>query len=128
MCEARNHWKDALQLPGASQLIHARRLLEHFGWCDRVPAPELLFGTPLQNDDVAVAVRGSDYALVYIPNGHPVEISLRKLPLKETLRFSWYDPRNGAYYAMGHPDSEDVLRVVPPSSGRGQDWILIVEF
>ena len=128
MCEARNHWKDALQLPGASQLIHARRLLENFGWCDRVPAPELLFGAPLQNDDVAVAVRGSDYALVYIPNGHPVEISLRKLPLKETLRFSWYDPRNGARYAMEQPDSENILRVVPPSSGRGQDWILIVEF
>jgi hypothetical protein len=43
------------------------------------------------------------------------------------LKEIWYDPRYGVAYLVHESDTWGFQRYAPPTSGRGNDWILLLE-
>jgi hypothetical protein len=123
---ARNNWYDVLDLPGAWDLIHARRLLESRPFTSRVPDQSLIVPSYYPETDYVVATRGDGYAFIYFPTGWSAEISLDKLGF-EALHAWWYDPRTGETTLIEPIEVMKDWRFTPPTSGRGNDWILILD-
>jgi hypothetical protein len=118
-------WQEALHQPAAEQMVHLAKLRLSRPYFDFRPAPELVM------DDSAVmahqaAARGDTYAYIYSPLGLPVRSRLEFLGGK-AIRAAWFDPRSGeekpAHAVVPPLDS----CFVPPSSGKGQDWVLILD-
>ena len=45
----------------------------------------------------------------------------------ERVREIWYDPRYGIAYYVHSTDNWGFQTYTPPTSGRGSDWVLILE-
>ncbi|SFJ68823.1 Putative collagen-binding domain of a collagenase [Paenibacillus sp. UNC496MF] len=117
-------WRDALIRPGAAQMRHLRALMEAHSYLDRVPDQSLIADN-YEGANYMVATRGGDYGLIYSPNGIPFRVSLGKLP-GGRVKASWYDPRTGRYDAIGEFANEGEAAFAPPTSGRGEDWVLVL--
>lgn len=127
MCNARREWKEALGLPGASQIIHARNLLSAYDFLSSVPDQSIILSVQTDNSDIAVATRSRDYAFVYLPNGNKIEISLEKIPDAISLRLRWFNPRTGKITQVGEVYAKGSYIAQPVTSGIGNDWVLILE-
>lgn len=117
-------WKEVIRHPGAEQIKHSVSLRLSRPYFEFRPAPELI------DDDTAVmahqsAGRGDNYAYIYTPLGMPIRAHLGKFTDK-IIRAKWFDPRTGKEETFAIVPSADTL-FVPPSSGKGCDWILILE-
>jgi hypothetical protein len=123
---ARNNWYDVLDLPGAADLIHARRLLESRPFLSRVPDQSLIVPSYYPETDFVVATRGDGYAFIYFPSGWSAEIDLGKMGV-EAVHSYWYDPRTGESTLIETIDDMRPRRFNPPSTGRGNDWVLILD-
>ncbi len=123
---ARNNWYDVLDLPGAFDLIHARRLLESRPFLSRIPDQSLIVPSYYPETDYVVATRGDGYAFVYFPTGWPAEIILDKIGAK-SINAYWYDPRNGESKFIESFAGNGTRKFTPPSNGRGNDWILVLD-
>lgn len=119
------NWRKALDRPGASQMRHLRSLMESRPPAGRVPDPSLLV-EDYPGANHMRAIRGQGYASVYSPCGIPFSLRLGVLP-GATVTASWFDPRTGATHPAGETPNTGEGRFVPPSSGRGEDWVLILE-
>jgi hypothetical protein len=124
----RRPWREALALPGASQMVYARRLLESRPFLQRVPDQSLLVSDPGAGTDHIQATRANDgsYAFVYSASGQPFTIDLGKLSGR-SVAASWYDPRTGAVQPAGNFPTESRRDFVPPTSGRDNDWVLVLD-
>ncbi|HEX3008996.1 MAG TPA: putative collagen-binding domain-containing protein, partial [Bacteroidales bacterium] len=122
---ARHNWYDVLDLPGACDLIHARRLMEALPFFSRVPDQSLIVPSYYPETDYVVATRGKGYALVYFPKGWSAEIKLDKIGVDQVKTF-WYDPRTGKSSFVENISAKGIRKFTPPSSGRGNDWILVL--
>lgn len=118
-------WQDALNRPGASQMQHLRRLIESRPFLERVPAQELLPDNP-EGGNYRVATRGERYAMVYYPNGIRGRVQLGVLP-GDKLAASWFNPRTGEFTSIGEVPNEGERVFAPPSAGRGNDWVLVLD-
>lgn len=123
---ARHNWYDVLDLPGAWDLIHARRLMESRPYLSRIPDQSLIVPAYYPETDFVVATRGEGYAFVYIPTGWPVEILPDKIGAKN-LNVYWFDPRTGDSKLFESIPGTGKHSFAPPSSGRGNDWILVLD-
>jgi hypothetical protein len=126
-------WKQALQLPGSSQMQYLRNLIESRPMLLRIPDQWLLVNDPMGTSDRIQACRASDgsYAFIYTATGAKLEIRLidriyEKLSGK-TINAYWYDPRLGTSTFIGEFPKKDSRTFTPPSSGRGNDWVLVLD-
>ena len=122
----RNNWYDVLDLPGASDLIHARRLFESRPFLSRIPDQSLIVPSYYPETDYVVATRGEGYAFVYFPTGWPAEIVLDKIGAGK-INASWYDPRSGEFKSIETIPGKGTIKFTPPSNGRGNDWVLVLD-
>lgn len=123
---ARNNWYDVLDLPGAFDLIHARRLLESRPFISRVPDQSLIVTSYYPETDYVVATRGEGYAFIYFPTGWTADIILDKVGAKSITAY-WFDPRNGESKLIETFPGKGTRKFTPPSNGRGKDWILVLD-
>jgi hypothetical protein len=67
--DARTGWREAIDLPGAAQMRHARALIESRPFLTRVPDQGVIKSDPGKGADHAQATRDADgtYAFVYLP-------------------------------------------------------------
>jgi hypothetical protein len=123
---ARTPWWKALDLPGAAQVGHARRLVESRPYLEGVPDQKLLASPAGKGGDHVRATRGRDgsYAFVYIPSGREVTIDLGVLSGK-SVRAWWYDPRSGTASEAGTFAREGKRAFQPPKPG--PDWVLVLD-
>jgi len=119
------HWKTALLRPGASQMRHLRTLMESRPALSRVPDQSLLADNYAGSNYMA-ATRGEAYAFVYIPNGLAANVVLGKVA-GTRVNASWFDPRTGSWIDAGERANEGAATYVPPSAGRGNDWVLVLD-
>ncbi|MEM2929866.1 MAG: glycoside hydrolase family 140 protein [Thermoproteota archaeon] len=124
---ARTPWKAALNLPGASQMQHLRSLIESFPMLNRIPDQSMIANDVGKGAEHIQATRGADcsYALVYIPTGREVALSLNRF-FKNRLVAYWYNPRTGVAETMGELDNAPRKTFTPPSSGPKEDWVLVL--
>ena len=119
---AHTPWREALHLPGAAQMQHARRLLEARPFLTRIPAPEMV----LQGDARATRDQNGSYALVYFPTGAPATLDLTFFA-NATIRAHWFDPRDGKSSFLAEFSGQEKREFVPPVSDGKIDWVLILD-
>jgi hypothetical protein len=125
---ARTLWTEALNLAGARQVGYIRRLIESRPFLMRVPDQSLIAAEQGTGADHAQATRGADgsYAFIYLPTGKAIEIDLDKLSGKR-IRAWWFDPRSGTATSAGTFARKGTRPMTPPSTGRGNDWVLVLD-
>ena len=69
---------------------------------------------------------GDGYAYIYSPMGAPVNVHFGKLGF-DTVKASWFDPRNGRLTPCMVVPGRDSGLMAPPSCGRGNDWVLVLD-
>jgi hypothetical protein len=123
---ARHNWYDVLDLTGAWDLIHARRLIESRPFLSRVPDQSLIVPAYYPETDYIIATRGDGYAFIYFPTGWPAEIILDKIGAK-SINAYWFNPRNGKAKLTETMPGTGIRKFTPPTGDRGNDWILVLD-
>lgn len=121
----RYRWQETLHHEGAVSMGHLRKLVESRPYFQRRPAPELV----RDDDDVlnhAAACRGEGYAYIYSPQGLPLTVQMGVLPGGAAL-VSWFNPRTGQESLQTVVPNRGKSTFVPPTGGRGQDWVLVLD-
>jgi len=123
---ARRPWYEALQLPGADQVRHARALLLSRPFLKRIPDQSLIVSDVGSGTHHVRATRDAEgsYALIYVPSGKPIELDITRLA-GERLASYWYDPRTGVARLIGVIQKQDRLSFTPPAGG--PDWVLVLD-
>lgn len=122
------HWRQALDHPGAFQMGHLRRLFESHPWQLLEPAQHWIASGPRDGGAKIRAALASDrsFGFIYSPHGEPFTLDQRKLS-GESIGEAWFDPRYGVIYPLHTSDTKGFQTYVPPTQGRGQDWLLILQ-
>jgi hypothetical protein len=122
----RRPWTEALHLPGAAQMGHARALLESRPYFTRVPDQALIASEVGEGTRHVQAARGEDgsYAVLYIPLRQAVTVDLERLS-GEMLNAHWFDPRTGQAHAAGQVERQGQCEFIPPNAC--PDWVLVLD-
>ncbi len=124
---ARGAWYTSLDLPGAGQMQHLRRLVEFRPMLSRVPDQGVIASRAGFGYDHIAATRGDGYIFVYTPAGDTFRVRLGTIS-GQKLKAWWYDPRSGQATAAGEFGNSGVREFDPPGGwGRGNDWVLVVD-
>lgn len=119
-------WLDALDRPGAGQLIHLRRLMESRPYFSRIPDQSILVDNPAERGCHMRATRdeAGRYALVYAPLVQPITVRL-DWAAGTSVRAWWYNPRTGGAAAIGDFAAASAITFHPPIDG--PDWVLVLD-
>ncbi len=121
-------WQDALDHPGARQIGLLRRFIESLPFQLLIPDQHIIANGPLEGPSKIRSARASDgsFAIIYTPRGDAFTLD-RAIIKAARVRESWFDPRYGATYEIHTSDNQGYQTYTPPTSGRGQDWVLLLE-
>ena len=112
-------WREALDHPGAFQAGFVRRLIEALPFTRLVPDQRIILNGPTAGGAKIRAARSG--------NGSFASVTLDKSVIAaERQRQYWYDPRYGVAYDFKEQDSWGIQTFTPPTSGRGNDWVLVL--
>jgi hypothetical protein len=119
-------WLDALDRPGAGQMIHLRRLMESRPYFSRIPDQSILSVNPAERGCHMRATRdeAGRYALVYTPLVQPISVRL-DWAAGSPVRAWWYNPRTGDAAAIGDFAATESITFHPPVDG--PDWVLVLD-
>jgi hypothetical protein len=120
------YWPEALQLTGASQMKYVRKLMESHPLTERMPDQSVVIENNLSASERIQATRGMDYIFIYTAAGKPFTVVMGKIEGK-TLNVSWFNPRNGSVSKDPQVRNTGNIQFKPPTSGYGQDWVLILD-
>ncbi len=117
-------WREAMNLPGSTQLSKAKAFLLKLPWHQLAPATNLFSG--------AISAAGTAdgrCALAYTTGGKSLTVDLSKL--KGSLNARWFDPTSGELKAIpGTPFAASGSREFAPpgnnAAGDG-DWVLLLD-
>jgi hypothetical protein len=93
---------------------------------ERVPDQSLIMENDLPASERVQATRGRDYVFVYSATGRSFTLILGKTEGK-LLNMYWFNPRNGGSTKEPQVKNSGKILFTPPTSGYGQDWILILD-
>ncbi|MCL6545623.1 MAG: glycoside hydrolase family 140 protein, partial [Bryobacteraceae bacterium] len=121
-------WQEAMDHPGAFQMGLMRRLFESRPFTKLQPAQHMILDGPAHGGAKIRAALSEDgsFALVYSPQGERFTINNELLRAKQK-RAIWFDPRYGYVYLILTAETAGFQTYTPPTSGRGNDWVLIIE-
>ncbi len=128
-------WQEALNQPGAAQMIHGRKLMESRPFFTRIPDMSAIIASnvptamPGEGRYRLVATRDIDstYIMAYTPIGR--KFSVRTELIKgDRIKAWWYNPRNGNAKKIGTFRNERKPKeFMPPTMGEMIDWILVLD-
>jgi hypothetical protein len=121
-------WQVALDHPGAFQMGYLRKLFEARPASKLIPDQSLVANGPQTGGAKVRAARAVDgsFAIVYSPRGESFTID-KGVIKSSRVREIWFDPRYGIAHEIHNTDNQAFQTYTPPTSGRGQDWLLILE-
>ncbi|MCB0131745.1 MAG: DUF4038 domain-containing protein, partial [Caldilineaceae bacterium] len=121
-------WAEALDHPGAFQMGLLRRLFEAYDYQQLQPTATLVVDGPNYGGAKTRAAKAEDgsFAFVYSPQGAPFTVDRQQLDATR-LKQCWFDPRYGSNHPIHTGDSGAYQTYTPPTSGRGNDWLLILD-
>jgi hypothetical protein len=122
-------WNLSLDLEVANQVKHLKNLLLSREYFSRIP-DQTLVASGQDDDEFYVAAtrdEAGNYAMFYFPSGKKTYLNLSKMN-EGDITGKWFDPRTGVSFSVKEPliKTQNLL-VIPPSEGRGNDWVLILE-
>jgi hypothetical protein len=127
-------WFEAIDQPGAGQMIYGRLLIESRPFLTRIPdnsiivADNVLSSVPGAGAYSFVATRDQQgtYAMVYVPVGRKFSIRMDVIKGKNVIAW-WFNPRNGEADKIGRFTSEGTQTFNTPTPGESLDWILVLD-
>jgi hypothetical protein len=119
-------WQQAMDLPAANQMKFIKKLIESRPFLDRIPDQSLVMENNLQTYERIQATRGNDYAFVYSAFGKPFTVNMGKITGSQVVGY-WINPRNGETKDAGTHENKGSKLFTPPSTGYGQDWVLVMD-
>lgn len=123
---AKNYWEEAMNDPGARQMIYLKKLILSKPYLERVSDQSMIAGQGTRYDYQA-ATRGKDYAFIYTYNARKIKVNLGKISGTK-VKASWYSPRDGSYTKAGEFKNSGTAEFDPPGEKKeGNDWVLVLE-
>ena len=124
-------WHLSLDLEVANQVKHLKNLMLSRPYFERIPDQSLIGEPQNSGDSYLSATRNESgtYAMIYSPEGKVIPLDLSSLKGNH-FKLTWYDPRTGVEFPGNKGEKvgeEKKLTIAPPSTGRGNDWVLIVD-
>ena len=117
-------WKEAMSLPGSTQLAHAKKFLLTLPWHQLAPATNVFTGATS-----AATTANNRCALAFAAKGQALSADLAKLSAAATAR--WFDPTSGELKTIeGSPFPNTGPReFTPPGKNAADesDWVLVLE-
>lgn len=118
-------WHVAITRPGAEQMKYVKKLVKKYPVYDCKPVPDIVIKDNKPGINYVSACMSDQLMLAYSPNG------VRFIVLSDRLNFPianayWYCPRTGSMQKTEFKNRNEIT-FIPPSSGRGNDWILILQ-
>lgn len=123
---ARHTWYDDLDLPGAWDMIHVRKLMESRPFTVRIPFQKIILNENQSETDFIVATRGINYVMVYIPTGKEANLDLTQCGWPKAKAW-WYNCQTGKSEKIGLIDTNQTKSFLTPTKGRGNDWVLMLD-
>jgi hypothetical protein len=131
--EAINHplistWQQAINRPGAYQVGYLRWLMESRPMLNRLPDSTIVVaGQGLKGEHIE-AFRSTDgsYAMVYLPVGKKITVSTAFIQTAK-LKAWWFNPKTGLAQKPVEYANSSSLTVTPPTTGLGNDWVLVLD-
>jgi Protein of unknown function (DUF4038)/Putative collagen-binding domain of a collagenase len=121
-------WSRALDHPGATQMGYLRQLFESRPFMRLLRDTRLVLNAAHTGGAKIRSLRAGDgsFAFIYSPQGESFTVD-KGLIRGPRVKEIWYDPRYGVAYEFHMSDNQGYQTYTPPSSGRGRDWVLILE-
>lgn len=123
-------WVNAMDRPGAYEAGYLRRLIESYHSLARIPDLSIIAeGQGNTNATHIEAFREKDnaFAMVYLPVGKAITINTDFLTTA-FINASWFNPKDGKKTMAGKMIQRKAkMQFTPPTTGTGNDWVLIIE-
>lgn len=127
-------WNEAIDQPGASQMIYGRLLMESRPFLTRIPDNSIIVTDRVPTSVpgagsyqfVATRDREGTYAMIYVPIGRRFDVRMDVIKSKYVTAW-WYNPRNGDAQKIGLFDNIGIHSFLSPAPGENLDWILILD-
>jgi hypothetical protein len=127
-------WYEAIDQPGAGQMIYGRLLMESRPFLTRIPdnsiivPDKIISAVPGNGSYRYVATRDQDgsYAMIYVPVGRKFTVRMDAIKGKEVLAW-WFNPRNGEAKEIGKYSNIGTQTFNTPTPGENLDWILVLD-
>ncbi len=121
-------WYDSLDHPGAFQMGLIRRLFESRPFRKLQPASSIIVDGPDSGGAKIRAALASDgsFAFIYSPRGEQFTVRMPAIR-GARVKATWFDPRYGTAEPLHASDNVGFQTFVPPTSGRGYDWVLVLD-
>ena len=121
-------WYEALHHPGARQMGYLRKLFEENDFTSLIAAESYLFDAPSSGGERVLAriSREGKRMLIYSPYGRKFGVDCTWAKGKP-VRQSWFECKYGVTTHLHTSACGSLQTFVPPTEGRGCDWILILE-
>ena len=121
-------WYQALDHPGAFQMGYLARLFQSRPFPELRPAPECVLDAPQAGPAKVRAAMAEDksWAMIYSTQGAPFALNKSVFSASRLAEF-WFDPRTGAIRHIHSGANHAYQTFDPPTSGYGQDWLLLLE-
>jgi hypothetical protein len=105
-----------------------RRLFESRPFTLLRPDPGMVVDGPSGRGAKVRAARAKDgsFAFVYSPRGEAFTVDKSAIRHRR-VREIWYNPRHGIASHFHTTDNTAFQTYTPPTSGRGSDWVLVLE-
>lgn len=121
------YWWEAMDRPGAAQMVYLRRLMESRPYFSRIPDDSLIVsenGTGAQHL-CATRDRDGKYAMVYFPDAvQRATIDLSKIG-GSNIKAWWYDTHTGLAQLIGEMSNQERRTFTTPLEWH--DWVLILD-
>jgi hypothetical protein len=127
-------WYEAIDQPGARQMMYGRLLMESRPFLTRIPD-----NTIIVTDRIASSVPGNGsyryvatrdeagtYAMVYVPVGRKFSVRMDAIKGEEVVAW-WFNPRNGDAKEIGRYSNSGTQIFDTPTPGENLDWILVLD-
>lgn len=122
------HWRESLDHPGAFQMGYMRRLFESHPFQELIPDQSMILDGPGNGGAKIRAARSGNgsFAFIYSPRGERFTLDKRVFNSLGVEEY-WFDPRYGCTYSVHTATNASFQTYEPPTSGRGNDWLLIMD-
>lgn len=131
-------WKEALDCPGAQQMLFLRRLIKSRPFFSSIP--DQTMATIMDNYlDIRVSVRrgkNGEFAFVYLTSGGKAVVRNLDYLAGPQINAWWFNPRDGRIYDNSGQTADQPFRQLAaagqqiftaPSQGPDNDWVLVLD-
>lgn len=121
-------WSEAIDHPGSLQMRHLKTLFEARPFNQLIPDEQIILDGPSSGGAKIRSAIAEDasFAIIYSPRGQAFTIDQSRIKGAKNKAI-WYDPRYGISFPIHAGNTFAIQTYTPPTNGRGNDWILILE-